>query len=129
VAGLAVGFLLALAGLAAYRAAVRPTSHPAKARPGEIDVLQAVTLNPSGPVSVRGYVMSGPYGLRLCRGLKGSSPPDCLGPWLELDGVNEGSFSLKSGRRGSTTVSWGPQPVSLLGRVSGAHMAVDHVLQ
>jgi hypothetical protein len=101
----------------------------AKAKAGELDVLDALTRNPRDQVTVRGYVMSGPYGLRLCRGLKVTSPPNCVGPWLDLENVNEGSFSLRSGGRGGTRVRWNPDPVSLLGRVSGSRLAVDQVVQ
>jgi hypothetical protein len=104
----------------------------AEARGNEVDVVAAVvprtTANAGKAISVRGYVFNSPYGLRLCKGKRSSSPPSCVGPWLDLTGVDRGSFNLKSARVGGQTVLWLDEPVSLRGQVDGPHMTVEQVL-
>src|SRR5688572_20726670 len=62
----------------------------AEPRRGEVTVEAAINGS-SGVVVIRGHVFSGPggQGLRLCQGRKTTSPPGCLGPFVDLDGVNE----------------------------------------
>ena len=102
----------------------------AEPRRGEVDVETAIN-GPSGVVVVRGHVFSGPggFGLRLCHGRKTTSPPSCLGPFVDLDGVNEGNFSFESGRSDAGRVQWVDEPIALRGTVEGTRMRVSEVLR
>jgi hypothetical protein len=100
-------------------------------RSGELAVDQAIAAAPLRPVVVRGYVFDGPggLGLRLCHGRQNTSPPLCLGPYLDLDGVNEGSFGFRTGRAEAGVVKWVDEPLSLRGTVNGTRIAVAQVLR
>lgn len=103
----------------------------AEPRQGELAVDLAIARAPTQPVIVRGYVFDGPggLGLRLCNGRQNLSPPLCLGPYLDLDGVNEGSFSLETGQAEAGRVRWVDGPLSLRGSIVGTRMTVAQILQ
>lgn len=101
----------------------------AEPRGGELQVRDAIN-GPPGVVVVRGHVFSGPggLGLRLCHGRESTSPPACLGPYVDLDGVNEGSFSFESGQAPGGRVRWVEDPLALRGTIEGTRMRVTEVL-
>ena len=69
-------------------------------------------------------------GLRLCDHRRTGSPPSCIGPFLDLAAVDEGSFALKARRDGQGhLVEWQVQPVTLVGVVSGTLLTVQQVLR
>lgn len=107
-----------------------PERSIAEVRGGELNVSAAIN-GPAGVVTVRGYVFSGPggSGLRLCQGREASSPPECLGPFLDLDGVNEGSFSLEAKQTGDGDARWVEEPIALRGTVLGTRMTVTEILR
>ena len=102
----------------------------AEPRSGELDVQHAIN-GPYAPVTVRGYVFLGPggMGLRLCQARRNSSPPACIGPFVDLDGVNEGSFAFESGKTDDGEVRWVEDPIALRGTLEGTRMRVTEVLR
>ena len=98
---------------------------------GELGVAEAISRAPLDPVQVRGFVFAGPGGLRLrlCEALRRGDPPSCIGPFLELDGVDEGSFGLESGGEGDERVRFLDESVALAGTVRGAEIQVTSILQ
>ena len=100
-------------------------------RAGELPVDQAINVAVDKPLLVRGYVFDGPggLGLRLCNGRRNTSPPLCLGPFVDLDRVNEGSFSLESGETDDGTVQWMDDPITLRGPILGTRMTVTEILR
>lgn len=98
---------------------------------GELNVADAINRASMDPVVVRGHVFIGPggLGLRICNGRQNTDPPLCLGPFLDLDGVNEGSFSFETGKADEGIVKWVPEPIALRGTVDGTRMAVSEVLR
>lgn len=84
------------------------------------------------PVAVRGFVFEGPggLGLRLCDGRRPGSPPSCIGPFLDLYGPGVDALDLRAGEDDKgRPVRWSPEPVTLLGPVSGARLDVQQVLR
>lgn len=106
-----------------------PRERPAKPRPSEYDVATAIN-GPAAEVAVRGFVFDGPggQGLRLCQGLRNSTPPSCIGPYLDLDGVDAGNFSFRFGRTKVGPVRWVEEPVAIRGSVEGTKFRVSVVL-
>lgn len=100
-------------------------------RAGELAVANAINGAETGPVVVRGHVFDGPggLGLRICQGRRNTSPPLCLGPFLDLDGVNEGSFSFQRGDTDDGEVRWVEEPLALRGTINGTRIAVSEVLR
>lgn len=98
---------------------------------GELAVANAINGAETGPVVVRGHVFDGPggLGLRLCHGRRNTSPPLCLGPFLDLDGVNAGSFSFERGDTDDGEVRWVQEPLALRGTIDGTRLAVSEVLR
>lgn len=97
----------------------------------EIDVAHAINGFEDRSVTVRGDVFVGPggLGLRLCQGRQNTSPPTCLGPFLDLDGVNEGSFALEKGTTKAGPVRFTEESLALRGTVTGTRLAVSEVLR
>lgn len=124
--------VLVAAGALAYRTFTpgEPESVPAPAG-DELNVADAINRSDTGAVVVRGHVFDGPggLGLRLCHGRQNTSPPLCLGPFLDLDGVNEGSFSFEEGETDDGEVRWVEEPLALRGTIEGTRMNVTVVLQ
>ncbi len=103
----------------------------AERRSGEIDVVQALNVPPEPAVAVRGFVFDGPegFGLRLCQARENKDSPRCVGPFVDLEGVDRGSFEFRSGRsEQGRPMWWSPKPVTLVGTVSGTRMNVQQVL-
>lgn len=107
-----------------------PTTTP-DPRAGETAVDQAIAIAGREPLIVRGYVFDGPggLGLRLCNGRQNGSPPRCLGPFIDLDGVNQGSFALEEGETDDGPVRWTEEPLALRGVLLGTRMRVTEVLR
>lgn len=102
----------------------------ARPQPGEVSVDAALLAAGDRPLAVRGFVHEGGgFPLRLCAGLVGREPPACVGPFLEVTGIDARTFNLQRGRdeRGRS-VGWSPEPVALLGLVTGPRLAVSQVL-
>lgn len=97
---------------------------------GELQVDVAIAVAGRESVTVRGYVFSGPGSapLRICNGIERGSPPRCIGPYLALEGVNEGSFNFREGEDDGRPMKWVPDPVALHGRIAGTVMTVDQIL-
>ena len=107
-----------------------PTSTP-EPKASELQVDRAIAVAGREPLTVRGYVFDGPggFGLRLCNGRENTSPPRCLGPFLDLDGVNDGSFTLRSGTTDDGPVRWTEAPLALRGTILGTRMRVTQIYQ
>lgn len=105
-----------------------PTSTPTPSG-AEVQVDRAIAVAGREPLTVRGYVFDGPggFGLRLCNGRENTSPPRCLGPFLDLDGVNEGSFTLRSGETKDGRVRWTEESLALRGTILGTRMTVSQI--
>ncbi|HUP87546.1 MAG TPA: hypothetical protein VM143_17975 [Acidimicrobiales bacterium] len=128
---LTIGVFVAVA-LVAYRTfnPPAPSSVVAPQR-GERNVADAINAADPGPIVVRGHVFLGPggMGLRICQGRVNSSPPRCLGPFLDLDRVNEGSFALRSGKAKEGVVKWVEEPIAMRGTTVGTRMTVLELLR
>ena len=128
--------VLTLIGLAAVvLSAVRlldapPPDQTVEARAGEFSVQDAIRRG-GRQLAVRGYVFDGPGGLalRLCNGRRRGDPPTCLGPFVELDGADRGTFNLEEGKVDDEVVRWSPEPITLVGPVEGARLNVQQVLR
>lgn len=98
--------------------------------PGELGVAEAIGRAPEGPVVIRGYTFSGPGGreLRLCDSREGGDPPRCIGPFVSLYGIDEGSFDLRSAGTPDGPVLSSPEPVSVTGTLSGTAFEAQFVL-
>ncbi len=98
---------------------------------GEIDVAKAINGFEDRPVTIRGHVFVGPggLGLRLCQGRQNTSPPRCLGPFVDLDGVNEGSFSFDTAKTKDGEIKYGEGAIGLRGTVNGTRFSVSEILQ
>ncbi len=98
---------------------------------GELNVANAINGFEDRPVTIRGHVFDGPggMGLRLCHGRQNTSPPKCLGPFVDLDGVNEGSFSFKTAKTKDGEVKFGKDPIALRGTIVGTRFNVSEILQ
>lgn len=108
---------------------VRRLAHPAS---GEVDVKAAVAASfarSSPEVVVRGYAFYDGLGFRLCRGEITTSPPQCIGPDLAIDGIDPGTFNLATGRRDGQLIRWVKGAVALRGTVRDARIQVSQVLQ
>ena len=108
-----------------------PQAKEAEPREGELDVADAISVAGTKPLAVRGYVFKGPggLGLRLCDGRQPGSPPRCLGPFVDLYRVDEGSFGLKTGKTDAGTVQWVDDPLTIRGTIVGTARTVSEVLQ
>jgi hypothetical protein len=121
-----------LVGVLGYRAmrVVRRGPEQPKLRSSERSVPQAMATTGTALITVRGYVFDGGgTGLRLCTGRVRHDPPRCLGPFLDLYGVDRGSFDMKSGRDLSRTVYWSADTVGLYGTVLGSRMDVVQIFR
>lgn len=126
--------VLVVAGTLAYRT-LTPGEPQSVATPAadELNVAEAINGPDTGVVIVRGHVFDGPggLGLRLCHGRQNTSPPLCLGPFLDLDGVNEGSFSFEEAKLDDGgEVRWVEEPMALRGTVhDGTRLQVGQILR
>lgn len=100
-------------------------------RAGELTVDQAIAVAGTEAVTVRGYVFLGPGSLplRLCTGVESLDLPECLGPYVTLEGVNEASFDLRPVGRGPERRRYQRQPIALRGVLLGTELRVEQVLQ
>jgi hypothetical protein len=64
----------------------------------------------------------------LCNGKKSTSPPTCIGPSIDLHGVDSHSFELKTAGSGKKRVSFTNRPVAVLGDLEAGQMTVSQVL-
>lgn len=96
---------------------------------GELDVAHAITPGADRRVVVRGYVFDGPpaWGLRLCNARdRRDGAPHCVGPFLDLQGVDPGSFELRRAKTREGVEQYSPGAVTVSGSVTGTviHVAV-----
>lgn len=103
----------------------------ARPRSGELTVDAALLAPGDRALAVRGFVHEGGgFPLRLCSGLVGDDPPRCVGPFLEVAGIDARSFNLETGRdAGGRPVAWSDDPVALLGTVAGPRLVATQVLR
>ena len=99
-------------------------------RAGELGVQAAMSIAGREPVTARGYVFDGPggLGLRLCDALRTGDPPQCLGPFVDLDGVDRGTFGLRPGKVDGKPMFYSTETVALRGTIVGSRMQVLQVL-
>ena len=125
--------LLGLAGV--VLAGVRlldapPPEQTPEPRPGELSVQEGIWQG-GRRLAIRGYVFEGPGGLalRLCNARRRGDPPSCIGPFVELDGADAGTFNLEEGRADGLVVRWSPDPLTLVGPLDGVRLNVQQVLR
>lgn len=100
--------------------------HP---KAGELTVSAAIGRSPTRPVTVRGFVfMRRGFPPQLCSGRKPSSPPRCIGPFIDLSGLDESRLDLRRGTDGDVPVAWSDGTVALLGTMNGSAMAVTEIV-
>lgn len=97
---------------------------------GEVSVADAIAVAGIDPLTVRGYVFVGAgYDfLRLCHARRGDDPPECIGPFLILEGIDPGGFELLDGETEFGPVRYSPRDVALVGTIVGTGMQVSYVL-
>jgi hypothetical protein len=106
----------------------KPTPETVEKPPGGYTVRDIITYQPTGTVAVRGYFFDGGgTGARLCDRRRPSKPPFCLGPFLDLTGVDESRLPLKHGKSLNQPLRWVEEPVTLYGTVLGTAMTVTDV--
>jgi hypothetical protein len=106
-----------------------PAEERAAVRADEFSVAEAFSKHPTRAVVVRGYVFAGDgFPVRVCNGIKRSSPAGCVGPYLVLSGLDPSRVPVVSMRSGGRTVIWSPEPVGLLGQVDADRFAVRELL-
>jgi hypothetical protein len=90
-----------------------------------ISVGEALTFHLEGPLLVRGWLWRVHGGdLRLCSGLTDTMPPDCTKPWLTVKGLD---LSKVEDLSTEGRVTWSPQPVLVLGDVTGGVLTVSEL--
>ena len=88
-----------------------------------ISVAEALASRLEGPLLVRGSLWRTQGGdLHLCAELTDSIAPQCTKPWLTVKGLD---LNKVEGLRTEGGVTWSPQPVLLLGAVSGGVLEVS----
>jgi hypothetical protein len=88
-----------------------------------ISVAEALAFRLGGPLLVSGWLRRAEGGdLQLCSGLTDSLPPECAKPWLSVKGLD---LSKVDGLRTESGVTWSPQPVQVLGDVTGGVLEVS----
>ena len=89
---------------------------------GGLTVEEALRSAGTGPVVVRGYVVARGGDVQLCAALAESSPPQCGGASLSVEGLDpatvEGATTLEG-------VTWSDRAVPLAGTVAGGVLTVD----
>lgn len=123
-----------LVAVLAYRAVrqVQKGDGPEGAKPkgAELTVPQAMASVATTPISVRGYVFDGGgTGLRICNGREGTRPPHCVGPFIDLYGVDRSSFALSKGTYLGRTLYWSDDSVAVYGLVEGSRMNVEQIFR
>lgn len=126
VGGLALALALRIKGLLDEP----PRTAQPKPRPGELTVGEALGRQPDKPVVVRGYVFANDgFPVRVCAGIKRTSPPSCVGPFLELRNLDPSRVPVRQERDDKgRDVIWSPEPVGFLGDVSADRFLVRELL-
>lgn len=98
---------------------------------GELSVEEAIAVAGQEPITVRGFVFKGPESLplRLCTGIERLDEPECLGPFVTLEGVNEASFDLRMAGKGDEARQYQRTSISILGVLNGTALQVQQILQ
>ena len=79
-------------------------------------------------LAVRGFLFDGGgTGVRLCPRRKPTKPPVCLGPYLDVYGLDLHGLPLKSGKAFGRTLRWLDDPVTVYGKVLGTALTADSV--
>lgn len=118
-----LSLLLALAFTACGGSEQKPKPVPASGMPiqgGGLSVSEALAGGVEGPLLVKGYVVATGGEARLCDVLLESSPPECGGASLRVEGLDLTGSDLEE-RNG---VSWSAATVSLLGPVKNGTLTV-----
>lgn len=89
-----------------------------------LTVAEALGLQPLRPVVVGGFVFDDQVGLRLCQSRNPGDPPECVGPWLDLERLDTTRLVLE--QEGEIVYSTGA--VRLGGEITGTVMAVTDIL-
>ena len=100
---------------------VPSTSVSGATGPG-LSVAEAVASTLSEPLLVRGYLVVGAGAARLCEGLSQSSPPQCIGASLAVEGLRDWHAE---GLREAAGIRWSEQPLKLLGEVREGTLRVS----
>jgi hypothetical protein len=88
-----------------------------------ISVGEALAFRLEGPLLVRGWLWRAAGGeLRLCAELTDSIPPECTKTWLTVKGLD---LSKVDGLRTEGQATWSPQPVQVLGELTGGVLEVS----
>ena len=105
--------------------AVTPGSTPSAGAPiagGGLSVEEALASTLSGPLMVTGNLVAAYYEVRLCSELLESSPPQCGGPFLLVQGVD---LTSVEGLQTAGGVSCTDGRVSLIGAVANGVLTVS----
>jgi len=114
--------------------AIRLLDRPSEVRHSKptndaVDVVEAIGVGQERELGVTGYLFDGGgWSMRLCQGLRRGSPPECVGPFLYVEGVDVGQFNTKKGTLNDRPQRWVDEQVVLLGRLRGTTLTVSQVL-
>lgn len=128
---LVVGGLAVALGLRVWGLLDRPPStSTAEVRKDEMPVAEALGRQPTKPVIVRGYVFAGDgFPVRVCNGIRRTSPPSCIGPFLELRNLDPSRVPVRKQRDDKgRDIIWSPEPVAFLGDVAKDRFLVRELL-
>lgn len=132
VIGIVVG-LAVLLGLRVMDYLDKPAEpRTAEVGQGEHTVGDAMLRQPTGAIVVRGYVFANDgFPVRVCNGIQPGSPPECVGPYLELRNLDPSRVPVRKQRRerDGKDVIWSPETVALLGQVDRDRFTVQELVQ
>lgn len=122
----AVGVLLALGRfLVELSGGEGPTRVTSSA--SSLSVADAVSRHLTRPVPVTGFAFVEDGALRLCNGREPGDPPRCVGPFLDVTGIDPSRLPLERAEPPSE-VSWSPEPVVLAGTVRAGRLDAEEIL-
>lgn len=86
-----------------------------------LTVEEALRVDADGPIRVRGTLIAGIEGVRLCSAILESYPPQCGQPALRVRGLDVLGFANMEEDRG---ISWSRREVTLVGTVDDGTLSV-----
>lgn len=93
-----------------------------------LSVRDAISRQIPRSVPVTGFAFVDEDGsLRLCDGREPGSPPQCIGPWLDVTGIDPGRLNLRRSDP-PTGVSWSRGPVVLAGVVQPGRLLAEEIV-
>ena len=86
-----------------------------------LSIDEAIASDLAGPLLVNGFLLVNDDTVRFCSGLTDSSPPECSGTSLDVEGID---LSQVEGLTEEGGVSWSSEMTQLLGDIDGGAIKV-----